>query len=168
MDSPKIRLATQNDLPAILDIYNHYVANSTCTYQETPDTPAARMAWFAAHGPRHPVTVAEREGAVVGWAALSVFHPRSAYRFTVENAVYVHPSFQRQGLGRALLRDLIARAQSLGHRSIIALISAEQSGSVALHAAEGFVEAGRLKQVGIKFDQWLDVLLMQKTVQTES
>src|SRR5689334_9592709 len=96
-----IRLATPDDLPAINDIYNHFVFVSTCTYQEEPSTVDERAAWFAAHGPLHPVTVAESAGEVVGLASLSPFHRRSAYRHTVENSVYVRHDLQRRGIGSA-------------------------------------------------------------------
>ena len=157
-----IRPATESDLVAINDIYNHYVLHSTCTYQTEPETPEAREAWFAHHGPPHPITVALSGGGVVGWGSLSRFHPRAAYGRTVENSVYVHPDHQRQGIGRAILADLIERAAALGHHTIIAGIDAEQAPSVAIHAAHGFVQVGRLKEVGFKFGRWLDVVYMQK------
>lgn len=159
--APHIRLATEADLPAINAIYNHYVAHSTCTYQMAPETAEARLAWFHRHDVLHPVTVAELEGAIVGWAALNVFHAREAYARTVENSVYVRHDLHRRGLGRALLADLIARARALGHRTIIAGISSEQAASVALHEAFGFARAGHLRQVGYKHGLWLDVLTLQ-------
>jgi L-amino acid N-acyltransferase YncA len=162
--APTIRLARRDDLPAINDIYNHYVAHSTCTYQETPEALASREAWFDRHGPAHPVTVAEVDGVIVGWGSLSPFHPRSAYRFTVENSVYVHHAHHRRGIGEALLVDLIARARASGHRSIVALIDADQPASVGIHAKHGFAPAGHLRQVGYKFDRWLDVVHMQLTL----
>jgi phosphinothricin acetyltransferase len=156
-----IRPATADDLAAINDIYNHYVLHSTATYQEKPEPMDGRRGWFERHGPAHPVTVAEAGGAVVGWASLSPFHARSAYRRTVENSVYVHPDYHRRGIGRALLLDLIERARGLGHHTIIAGIDAEQPASVALHARLGFVQVAHLKQVGHKFGRWLDVVYMQ-------
>src|SRR4051812_49145081 len=156
----QIRPATAADLGAINAIYNHYVLHSTCTYQEEPSTADERLAWFAAHGPRHPVTVAESGGVVVGWGSLSRFHLRSAYRFTVENSVYVRHDLHRRGVGRALLDELIRRAQVIGHHSIMALIDASQEGSVALHRKCGFETVGQLKQVGFKFGRWLDVTYM--------
>jgi phosphinothricin acetyltransferase len=157
-----IRTATAGDLPAINGIYNHFVGCSTCTYQEEPSTAAEREAWFAAHGPEHPVTVAERAGEVVGWASLSRFHPRSAYRRTVENSVYVRHDRHGQGIGRALLADSVDRAAGLGHRTIVALIDAEQSTSLALHRSLGFTDAGLLRAVGFKFGRWLDVVYLQR------
>jgi L-amino acid N-acyltransferase YncA len=156
-----VRLARRDDLERINVLYNFYVGASTCTYQETPEPMAARQAWFERHGPAHPITVAELDGLVVGWGALSPYHPRSAYRFTVENSVYVDHTRHRQGVGDALLRDLIARARALGHRTIVALIDADQAASVAMHAKHGFVQSGHLKAVGYKFERWLDVVYWQ-------
>jgi phosphinothricin acetyltransferase len=160
---PTLRLATPADLPAINDIYNHFVRNSTCTYQLDPSTSAERQAWFAHHGPTLPVTVAELPtGQIVGWASLSPFHPRPAYRFTVEDSIYVHKEHHRRGLGRLLLADLLRRADALGYRNVIALVSADQEPSLALHQNLGFVEVGRLPRVGFKFDRWLDVAYLQR------
>lgn len=156
-----IRPATEADLPAINAIYNHYVEHSTCTYQLAPESVEARLAWFYRHGAAHPVTVAEVAGEVVGWASLNVFNPREAYARTVENSVYIHHQHHRRGLGRAMLADLIARARALGHHTIIAGVSAEQTASIGLHAGFGFVEIGRLREVGFKHGQWLDVVSMQ-------
>jgi len=156
-----IRLARVDDLPSINDIYNFYVSRSTCTYQETPEPAEGRRAWFDRHGPDHPVTVAEIDERVVGWGALSPYHARSAYRYTVETSVYVDDRYHRRGIGDAILADLIARARAIGHRTIIAAIDASQQASVAIHAKHGFVKAGELREVGYKFDRWLDVVYMQ-------
>ncbi len=161
MDEPRIRLATADDLAAINDIYNHYVAVSTCTYEDEPCTAARRAAWFASHGDRHPVTVAECGDQIVGWASLSAFHARVGYRFTVEDSVYVRQDCQQRGLGRALLGDLLERARMLGHHTVIAGISADQGPSLALHRRFGFQEVARLREVGLKFGRWLDVIYMQ-------
>jgi phosphinothricin acetyltransferase len=159
-----IRLATAADLGAINEIYNHFVLTSTCTYQTEPETMTARHAWFAHHAEPHPVTVAEEDGVVIGWGSLSRFHARAAYARTVENSVYVDHRHHRKGVGRRLLDDLIARAKALGHHTIIAGIDAEQSASVALHAAAGFAQVALLKEVGFKFDRWLHVIYMQRMV----
>ena len=160
--APHIRLATDADLSAVHDIYNHYVICSTCTYQTEVEPLSVRQAWFAARGPEHPVTVAELDGAVVGWGALSRFHPRAAYGRTVENAVYVRPDRHRRGVGGALLADLISRGAALGHHTVVALVDAEQDGSLALHERHGFEPAGRLRQAGFKFGKWLDVVYLQR------
>jgi phosphinothricin acetyltransferase len=161
MSACTIRLATDADLVAINDIYNYYVFHSTCTYQEEPEPIESRRAWFAKHGERHPVTVAELDRRVVGWGSLSPYHARSAYRFSVENSVYIHHEFHRRGIGAILLKDLIDRARALDHRAIIAAIDAEQRPSIAIHAKFGFEHVGRLKQVGFKFGRWLDVVYME-------
>jgi len=117
-----IRVATTDDLPAINDIYNHFVRTCTCTYQEVPDTLADRTAWFARHGERYPVVVAVVDDVVAGWGSVSPFHERSAFRTTVEDSIYVAPAHQGLGLGRLLLSDLIDRSKSLGHQQMIAAI----------------------------------------------
>lgn len=156
-----IRLATQSDLAAINNIYNHYVLHSTCTYQEEPETMEARRQWFNHHGAQHPVTVAELNGQVVGWGSLSTYHPRSAYRRTVENSLYLHHDQHRRGIGSRLLQDLIARAREAGHNVIIAGIDADQTASVALHTKFQFQKVGHFKRVGFKFGRWLDVVYME-------
>ena len=94
-----IRLATCADLETINDIYNHYVEVSTCTYQEEPETLEARKIWFESHSPdKHPIIVAEAEGKIIGWGSISPYHSRCAYRFTVENSVYVDHKYLRQGI----------------------------------------------------------------------
>ena len=157
-----IRPARVEDLPIINEIYNHYVLHSTCTYQTEPETMESRRAWFDHHGEKHPITVAEESGQIVGWGSLSRFHPRAAYSQTVENSVYVDHRLHRRGIGRSLLADLIDRAERIGHHAISAGIDGEQSPSVALHAALGFEQVGYLKQVGFKFGRWLDVIYMER------
>lgn len=157
-----VRDATASDLEAINDIYNHYVLTCTCTYQTEPETMDARQAWFANHGPNHPVTVAVDGDRIVGWGSLSRFHARAAYSRSVENSVYVDHRQQRRGIGRLLLADLINRAKRLGHHTIIAGIDAEQIPSVGLHHALGFEKVALLNEVGFKFERWLHVIYMQK------
>jgi L-amino acid N-acyltransferase len=159
---PTIRLATSDDLPAINDIYNYYIPRSTCTYQLEPEPLQGRQAWFAAHPPeKYPVTVAELDGRIIGWGSLSKFRDRAAYDPTVEASVYIHHDFHRQGIGRALLIDLIDRARRIGYRSLIGGASADQTASVALQESLGFQHIGRFKEVGYKFGRWLDVVFLQ-------
>jgi L-amino acid N-acyltransferase YncA len=157
-----IRLAGRADLAAINAVYNHYVRASTCTFQVAPETDEGRAAWLAAHGPYHPATVAELDGEVVGWGALSPYHTREAYRQTVEDSVYVRHDRLGRGVGTALLADLLARAGQLRYHAVIALVVAEQAQSLRLHESFGFETVGRLREVGRKFDRWLDVVLMQR------
>jgi len=157
-----LRPATESDLVAINDIYNHYVLHSTCTYQEEPEPLEGRRQWFSHHGDKHPVIVAAAaNGQVAGWGSLSAYHERSAYRHTVENSIYVHHQYHRRGIGSLLLQDLIVQARKLGHRVIIAGIDGEQFASVALHAKFHFEKVGHLKRVGFKFGRWLDVIYME-------
>lgn len=160
-----LRLALDRDLAAINDIYNHYVPISTTTYDVEPTSHAQRQKWYAGREATHPVTVACRGGCVVGWGSLHPFRGKSGYRFTVENSVYVHPAHQRQGIGSAILADQIDRARALGIHAIVAGIDALQHTSLALHAKHGFVEVARFPQIGRKFDQWLDVVFMQLTLE---
>ena len=161
MSAPSIRLATESDLTIINDIYNHYVLRSTCTYQEVPETIERRRQWFSEHREKHPVTVAMLDGRVVGWGALSPFHSRSAFRHTIESSVYVHHEFHRKGIGAALLKDLIERAKTIGHHTIIAAIDSEQQPSLILHQRFGFERVAHMKELGYKFGRWLDVIDMQ-------
>ncbi len=155
-------LATAADLPAINDIYNHYVLHCTCTYQTEPETLASRAAWFNEHSPeKYPVIVAEIDHRVVGWGSLSKFRPRAAYAPTAEPSVYVHHDFLGQGLGRVLLVDLIARARAAGFHSLVGGASADRAASLALQENLGFVRVAHFKEVGCKFGQWLDVVYMQ-------
>lgn len=159
-----IREATAEDLGAINDIYNHFVLHSICTYQEVPSSLNERQKWYDQHGEKHPITVAIIDDQIVGWGSLSKFHARTAYRFTVENSVYVHHQHHKQGLGSRILGDLIERAKALGHHTIIAGIDSEQAGSIALHSKFGFQKVAHLKQVGYKFGRWLDVVYMELLV----
>jgi phosphinothricin acetyltransferase len=160
-----LRAARRADLGDINAIYNHYVLDSTATYQNEPDSLEDRERWFHAHGPQHPVLVVEVAGEVVAWGALSRFHTRGAFAHTVEDSIYVHPDFHRQGIGRQVLSELIRLAEAAGHHCIIAAISGDQEPSLHLHARLGFSEAGRLREAGWKFNRWLDVVYLQRPVQ---
>lgn len=152
-----IRLATEDDVEAIGAIFNHYIEHSTCTFQVALQTPEQYLDWFQQKSDRHPVTVAEEASTVLGWAALSPWRKKEAYRHSVEGSVYVHPDHHRRGIGRALLTDLVDRARSLGHRTLIGGACTEHEGSLVLQEELGFRHVGTLKNVGFKFDRWLDV-----------
>jgi L-amino acid N-acyltransferase YncA len=156
-----LRAAIFGDLASINAIYTHSVLHSTATYQTEPSADAERAAWFAAHGSQHPVIVAEIDGRVVGWGSLSPFHQRGAFNRTVEESVYIHHDFHRRGIGKAILSDLLAQAKALGHHRVIAAISGDQEPSLALHRQLGFVECGRLSEVGFKFGRWLDLVYLE-------
>jgi L-amino acid N-acyltransferase YncA len=160
-----LRLAADADLQAINDIYNHYVAVSTTTYDEEPMTLDERRQAFAARGAIHPLTVAVQDGRIVGYGSLHAFRAKHGYRFVVENSVYVHPDHQRQGIGAAILADLIERARTLGLHAIVAVIDATQTASLAIHAKHGFTEVGRFPEIGHKFGRWLDVVFMELLIE---
>ncbi len=161
----RIRPARLADAAAIAAIYNHYVLTSTATFREAAEPVAEREQWIAAHTAPHLALVAEDEaGAVLGWASLSRFHERSAFRFTAEDSIYLHPDQCGRGLGGRLLGALLAAADGSGLHTIVAAITSEQERSLALHRSHGFSESGRLRQAGFKFGRWLDLVYLQRPV----
>jgi L-amino acid N-acyltransferase YncA len=160
----KIRPATPADLDAITEIYADAVKNGTASYELEPPTRAemaARFETLAAGG--FPYLAAEKEGRLVGYAYAGPFRPRPAYRFVVENSIYVSPDAKGQGIGRLLLERLIAEATRLGFRQMIAVIGDghPESASVKLHQRMGFRHSGRLEGSGYKHGRWLDTTFMQ-------
>ena len=158
-----VRPATRADLPGILAIYNDAVLTTTASYDYEPRSFEAQELWFEQHETAGlPVLIAESaDGKLLGWSTLSAFRPRPGYRFTCENSVYVAAEARGRGVGKRLLEPLIAEARRLGYRSIIAVIDARNDVSLRLHANFGFEQAAYLKNVGFKFDRWLDIILMQ-------
>jgi len=156
-----VRDAKRSDLDAINAIYNSYVPESSCTMDTDPISLESRQLWFLDHGSEYPVIVAEKDGEVLGWASLSKYRTRPAYRPTVEDAIYIRQDMRKIGIGEALLDELIARAKWNGYRSIMAVIESTQEGSLKLHSKKGFVEVGHLRQVGYKFDRWVDIKMLQ-------
>ncbi len=168
-NAPCLRPAVLADAAAISAIYNHYVLHSTCTFREEPETVAERECWLAEHISPHVAIVAEEsDGTIAGWASLSRFHERSAYRFTAEDSVYLRDDRRGRGLGTHLLAELMASARQGGFRCVIASITAEQEASLALHRRFGFTDAARLRHVGLKFGRWLDVVYLQAELQAGS
>jgi L-amino acid N-acyltransferase len=160
----RVRCATEADLPVIRAIYNHYVLTSTCTFQLEPDTEAERLVWFQGRSDKHPVTVAEIDGEVVGWGSLSRWKERAAYDRSVEASVYVSADRHRRGIGRVLLLDLLDRARALGHHVVIGGACTEHPASIALQESVGFDRVGCFREVGFKFGRWLDVVWLQKVL----
>ena len=159
----KVRPATHDDLPGILEIYNDAVLTTTATYDYEPRTLEHRAAWFDDHlKSDYAVFVAvSDEGRVVGWSALNRYHDRKGYEFTAENSVYVAADRRGKGIGKLLMKPLIESARKRGLHAILAGIDAENEASVKLHASFGFVKVAQLKQVGFKFGRWLDVIYME-------
>ena len=159
----KVRPATRDDLPGILEIYNEAVLNTTATYDYEPRTLEHRIAWFEDHAKNNlPVFVAVKDdGRLAGWSALNRYHDRKGYQFTTENSVYVAAGQRSRGIGRLLMKPLIDAARERGLHAILAGIDAENEASIRLHASLGFVKVAHFKQVGFKFDRWLDVIYME-------
>lgn len=162
----KIRPSTDTDIPAITAIYAHHVLHGTGTFETDPPSAqdmAARRSDVLSKN--LPYLVVEDEAGVLGFAYCNWFKPRPAYRYSAEDSIYLAPSARGKGLGKLLLTELMAQAERHGVRKLIAVIgdSANQ-GSVGLHKVCGFNHVGLLANCGWKFDRWLDVVLMDKTI----
>jgi L-amino acid N-acyltransferase YncA len=161
-----IRPSRDQDLPAITAIYAHHVLNGTGTFETTPPTEAdmaARRADVLSKG--LPYLVIEDAGQVLGFAYCQWFKPRPAYRFSAEDSIYLHPDAAGKGLGRQLLAALSEQAEAAGIRKLIAVIGdSANAGSIGVHRALGFTPAGTFKSCGWKFDRWLDIVLMEKSL----
>lgn len=160
-----IRPATEGDLPAITAIYNDAVRHTTAIWNEIVVDLDNRRAWHAARRDLgYPVLVAELGGAAVAYGSFGDFRAFDGYRHTIEHSVYVAEGARRQGIAAALVGALAAEARALGKHVMVAGIAADNTASIALHARLGFVETGRMPEVGRKFGRWLDLVLMQKTL----
>jgi L-amino acid N-acyltransferase len=159
-----IRLAHRADLPTILAIYNEAVLNTTASWDYEPSTLEQRTQWFDLHQQLGlPIIVAENtSGEVVGWGSLSKFREKIGYQFTVEHSLYVAAEHRGQGIGRVILTKLIDSARDLGKHIIIGGVAADNEASVRLHEALGFEQVAYFKQVGYKFDRWLDLIFFQR------
>lgn len=158
-----VRPASVDDLPAIADIYAHYVATSVATFElDVPDRDEWQRRHAAIAEARLPFVVTERDGAVAGYAYCAPWKTRPAYRATVEDSVYVAPSAVGTGCGAELLPALLEMSRAVGVREVIAVIAdSGDEASVRLHRRFGFRDAGRLERVGYKHDRWIDTVLMQ-------
>lgn len=158
-----IRHAGEADLPAILAIYNDAVQNTLAIWNETLVDLENRRQWLDMRNlDGFPVLVAERDSRVLGYASYGAFRPFDGYRHTAELSVYVATDARGGGIGRALLAELVEEARERKVHVLVAGIEAGNAASVALHKSLGFEDCGTLKQVGWKFDRWLDLLFMQK------
>lgn len=162
-----IRPARPADLPHVLEIYNHYVANSTVTFDEEPQTlRELRAKYQTLHRLGFPFLVAVSPARqVLGYANVYPWKAKAAYRYTVELSIYLGPAATGKGLGRALMDELLTAAKAAGIKEVVAVIADQGAeGSIALHRAFGFVETGRLGRVGFKFGRWLGTILLQKSL----
>lgn len=162
----KIRPTAPEDLPAITAIYDHAVRTGTATFEiEPPDLSEMTRRYRALIENNSPYFVAVSDGQIAGYAYAGSYRPRPAYRFTVEDSVYLAPEYQRRGIGAALLGELIVQSEKRGYRQMIAVIGdSANAGSIAIHTKAGFEMIGTHPNVGFKFGRWLDTVMMQRAL----
>jgi L-amino acid N-acyltransferase YncA len=159
-----VRDASESDVASIQEIYSHHVLHGLATFEEVPPTVEQLTARWAEIRERGlPFLVAEVEGSVVGYSYATPYRPRPAYRFTVEDSVYVRDGFGGRGLGRALLGSLVARCEAGPWRQMVAIVgNSANTGSIGLHRALGFDLVGTFRSVGFKLGGWVDTVLLQR------
>jgi len=157
-----IRLATEDDLPGMLEIYNDIILNTTAVYEYEPHTLEMRRQWFLTkQEQRFPVFLAEEDGNLAGFSSIGPFRAWAAYKYSVENSIYVKSGLRGKGIGRLLLAPLIGAARNLKMHTIIAGIEATNEASIKLHESFGFKEVAHFNEVGWKFERWLDLKFLQ-------
>lgn len=160
-----IRPYRPTDIPAVTQIYGHYVRDTVITFEtEEPDEAEMKKRFDAIVEKGHPLLIAELNGSVVGYAYASTYRPRAAYRFTCEDSIYLAPDAVGKGLGSALLARLIEDSSKAGLKQMLAVITAERTNSIRLHEKHGFRMIGRYEALGFKFDRWLDIVHMQRAL----
>jgi L-amino acid N-acyltransferase YncA len=166
MSSLDIRPAEEADLPVITEIYEHAVRHGTATFELVPpDLAEMARRYRALIEGGFPYFVATADGGVVGYAYAGAYRPRPAYRFTVENSIYLRPASHRRGIGLKLLQRLIIECEARGYRQMIAVIGdSANAGSIGVHAKTGFTLIGTHPNVGFKFGRWLDTVMMQRSL----
>ena len=158
-----IRAVRDADAGAIAKIYAYHVLHGTASYEVEPPSRDETLAKIRrVTEPGWPFLVAQEDGDIVGYAYATQFRDRAAYRFACEDSIYVAATKMRRGFGKALLDALMEQASAFGFRTIIAVVGGAEPASVALHQRCGFLEVGRLKGVGFKFDRWLDSVYLQR------
>ena len=162
-----IRSATEKDVPALLEIYNHVILNTTAVYSYQPHTLEARREWYASRMKEgYPVFVAEDSGRVVGFSSYGPFRVWPAYKYTIENSVYVAEGQRGKGIGKLLIQPLIDEARRHDYHAIIAGVDASNESSLRLHRSFGFEEVAHFRQVGFKFGRWLDLKFLELLLET--
>jgi L-amino acid N-acyltransferase YncA len=159
-----IRTATLSDAAPISAMLNYYAVNTTATFMTEPEMVETRVEWLMGRPAQHPVVVAEIGGTTVGFASLSRFRSRAAYRHTAELGVYVHPDWHRRGIGRALVREVVEQGRTAGLHMIVAGCCSESAASLGLLESLGFRRVAHFHHVGRKFDRWLDVIFLELMV----
>ena len=169
MSKVQIVSATTADIPQILEIVNHNILNETCIYDIEERSLETQLAWFENQlNHNYPVIVAKQNHSVLGYASYGQYRPKVGYKFSMEHSIYIHPAHQNQGIGKELLQELIQIASSNNVHVLIGGIDANNLGSIAFHEKFGFEVVGRMNEVGYKFDKWLDLIWMQKTLSPTS
>jgi len=164
----QVRKATEQDLPQILDIYNDAILNTTAVYDYEPHTLAMRKQWFDTKQEQgFPVFVAEENNEILGFSSIGPFRAWAAYKYSVENSIYVKDGMRGKGIGKLLMQPLIDAAKEMKLHTIIAGIDADNKLSIQFHKQFGFEEAGYFNQVGWKFNRWLDLVFMQLILNDE-
>jgi L-amino acid N-acyltransferase len=159
----EIRPADISDLDAVLAIYNDAINHTTAVYDYQPRTSDAHRQWFENKRAQHlPVFVAQDSTVVIGFGSFGPFRPWPAYQFTVENSLYVDSAYRRRGAGAALLAALVSAAQTAGYHAMVAGIDATNEASLALHRKAGFETVAHFREVGWKFERWLDLIFMER------
>lgn len=157
-----IRAATPNDVAAIAEIYNEAIVTTTATFDTEVKSDADRQKWFASHGPRYPILVAEWDGQVVGFSCLTEWSDRCAYSDSAETSFYVKSEYRGKGIGRQLKQAIIDEGRRLKFHTLIARVVEGNAESKHLNEATGFVRVGTMREVGRKFGRLLDVHIYQK------
>jgi L-amino acid N-acyltransferase len=159
----EIRPAGSDDLEAMLAIYNDAILNTTAVYDYQPRTADAERKWFETKQAQGlPVFVAVDNATIIGFGSFGPFRPWPAYQYTVENSLYVDSAFRRKGAGTALLASLVTAAQTGGYHAMVAGIDATNEASLALHRKAGFERVAHFREVGWKFERWLDLVFMER------
>lgn len=157
-----IRFATENDLDAILEINNFEILHSTVNYDYNPKTKEFQENWFQEKFKAgFPVIVASIDKDVLGFATYGSFRPKPAYQFTIEHSIYLHHKARGKGVGKQLMQELILLAKKKGYHAMVGGIDSSNLKSLEFHKKLGFQEIGRFKEVGRKFDKWLDLIFVQ-------
>ena len=159
----EIRPAERDDLDAMLAIYNDAIINTTAVYDYQPRASETQRQWFETkQAQRLPVFVAHDGATIIGFGSFGPFRPWPAYQFTVENSLYVDSAYRRQGAGTALLASLVNAAQTAGYHAMVAGIDATNEASLVLHRKAGFQPVAHFREVGWKFERWLDLVFMER------